>query len=194
MGNASRTRPGIHGPGHISFDLVVARNRHFLERYRLQFRWEMFNFTNTPQWGLPNQSFGSSNFGRLTGAGRCGGSQGCRASRESAPWMESLPAQRRSRGPAPMQGDETEEPVACPGFPAKKRGRENPANRLISLQLDPNWVRFASFFAPAGSSPGPQSFQRQGKQLFPLSKTKGTNRQSDQGRSHARAFPCNLGR
>ena len=69
MGNASRTRPGIQGPGHISFDLVVARNRHFLERYRLQFHWEMFNFTNTPQWGLPNQSFGSSNFGRLTGAG-----------------------------------------------------------------------------------------------------------------------------
>ncbi len=69
LGNASRTLPGVHGPGHISFDLMVAKNWHFLERYRLQFRWEMFNFTNTPQWGLPNQSFGSSNFGWLTGAG-----------------------------------------------------------------------------------------------------------------------------
>jgi hypothetical protein len=69
LGNSSRTLPGILGPGRISFDLMVAKNFRFKERYRVQFRWEMFNFTNTPQWGLPAQTTGSSNFGWLTGAG-----------------------------------------------------------------------------------------------------------------------------
>jgi len=68
-GNASRTLPGVLGPAGISFDAMVAKNWRFLERYRLQFRWEMFNFTNTPQWNLPGQSFWNSGFGFIGGAG-----------------------------------------------------------------------------------------------------------------------------
>ncbi|MEK7752962.1 MAG: TonB-dependent receptor [Acidobacteriota bacterium] len=69
LGNASRTLPGVYGPGSVSFDLMVAKNFRWRERWRAQFRWEMFNFTNTPAFGLPEQTVGSSEFGRVTSAG-----------------------------------------------------------------------------------------------------------------------------
>ena len=68
-GNASRTLPGVLGPGRISFDAMVAKNVRWGEDVRLQFRWEMFNALNTPQFGLPNQNFGRSAFGQVGGAG-----------------------------------------------------------------------------------------------------------------------------
>jgi hypothetical protein len=30
---------------------------------RLQFRWETFNVTNTPQYGVPNKTVGAPDFG-----------------------------------------------------------------------------------------------------------------------------------
>jgi len=69
LGNASRTLPGVYGPGSTLFDLMVAKNFRWRERYRWQFRWEMFNFTNTPQFALPSQTVGASGFGWVTGAG-----------------------------------------------------------------------------------------------------------------------------
>ncbi len=70
LGNSARTIPGLTGPGSISFDAMLAKNWRFQERYRLQFRWEMFNFTNTPQWGLPGQTLGQeTSFGFVNGAG-----------------------------------------------------------------------------------------------------------------------------
>jgi hypothetical protein len=69
LGNASRTLPGVYGPGSVQFDLIVAKNFRHRERYRWQFRWEMFNFTNTPQFDLPAQTLGSSGFGWVTSAG-----------------------------------------------------------------------------------------------------------------------------
>ncbi|MCP5120590.1 MAG: hypothetical protein GY953_58095, partial [bacterium] len=69
-GNSSRTLPGVRGPNRISFDAMVAKNFRFMERFRLQFRWEMFNFTNTPAWNFPGQSFGNeATFGTVNGAG-----------------------------------------------------------------------------------------------------------------------------
>ncbi len=48
---------------------MVAKNVRWGEHLRLQFRWEMFNALNTPQFGLPNQNFGNSSFGQVGGAG-----------------------------------------------------------------------------------------------------------------------------
>jgi len=67
-GNSSRTLPGVYGPGSVSFDLMLAKNFTVGERWRGQFRWEAFNFTNTPQWDLPAQDVGGGNLGIVTSA------------------------------------------------------------------------------------------------------------------------------
>jgi hypothetical protein len=67
-GNAARTLPGVQGPGSVSFDSMLAKNLYFAERWRLQFRWELFNAFNTPQFGLPSQDFGGGGFGVVTAA------------------------------------------------------------------------------------------------------------------------------
>lgn len=66
LGNAARTLPGIRGPMRITFDLMLAKNFTWGERWRAQFRWEAYDFTNTPAFNIPNTSFGSGNFGRVT--------------------------------------------------------------------------------------------------------------------------------
>lgn len=72
-GTAGRTLVGIFKPGLVNFDTMMAKNFTYRERWRLQYRWEMFNFTNTPYWGLPNENLpqtpGPSNFGIITSAG-----------------------------------------------------------------------------------------------------------------------------
>ncbi len=65
-GNASRTV--MTGPGRVNFDTAVLKNFAFSEQYRLQFRFEMFNAFNTPQFGLPGNTLGASGFG-VAGAG-----------------------------------------------------------------------------------------------------------------------------
>jgi Carboxypeptidase regulatory-like domain/TonB dependent receptor/TonB-dependent Receptor Plug Domain len=49
-------RNTLRGPNYVNFDLGLARtfDFHFYgEGRRLEFRWEMFNMLNTPQFGLP---------------------------------------------------------------------------------------------------------------------------------------------
>ncbi|MBI1899294.1 MAG: carboxypeptidase regulatory-like domain-containing protein [Acidobacteria bacterium] len=65
-GNAARTI--MLGPGFVNIDSAVTKNFRFFERYRLQFRWEAFNATNTPNFGLPGSGLGSGGFG-ISGAG-----------------------------------------------------------------------------------------------------------------------------
>ena len=62
-GNAAASLPGVLGPGLVNFDTLVAKNFYFAERWRVQFRWEMFNLTNTPVWAQPASAFGAGNFG-----------------------------------------------------------------------------------------------------------------------------------
>lgn len=57
----------IEGPGRKNLDVLVAKN--FVmpwEGHNIQFRFESFNFTNTPHWGRPNRSFGGSAVGTIT--------------------------------------------------------------------------------------------------------------------------------
>jgi hypothetical protein len=42
------------------------------ERFRLEFRLEAYNLTNTIQWGNPNTSVTSSLFGRITSQANVG--------------------------------------------------------------------------------------------------------------------------
>jgi hypothetical protein len=63
FGNAGRNL--IRGPGLASFDLGLSRFFKVTERHRFQFRAEVFNFTNHPNFFLPVQSLASSAFGTI---------------------------------------------------------------------------------------------------------------------------------
>jgi hypothetical protein len=49
--------------GMFNFDAGLMKVFHVTERARLQFRWETFNTTNTPQYADPNRTFGAPDFG-----------------------------------------------------------------------------------------------------------------------------------
>jgi hypothetical protein len=68
MPNGSRTEPNIRTPGIKTFDLSLSRIQRIGERVSLQFRAEFFNAFNTPQFGAPNGSTTSVDFGRITSA------------------------------------------------------------------------------------------------------------------------------
>jgi hypothetical protein len=55
-----------HGPPLRNLDLSIFKDFPFTERIRMQFRTEIFNLTNTPQYNFPNSSYGSSTFGQVT--------------------------------------------------------------------------------------------------------------------------------
>jgi len=66
--NGSRTEPNIRTPGIKTFDMSLSRIQKIGERVSLQFRAEFFNAFNTPQFGAPNGSVTSVDFGRITSA------------------------------------------------------------------------------------------------------------------------------
>jgi hypothetical protein len=49
-----------------NMDLKIGKSFYFRERYRLDFRAEMFNFTNTPHFALPNATVNSPQEGKIT--------------------------------------------------------------------------------------------------------------------------------
>ncbi len=67
-GNAGRNV--LLGPGLANWDFAVYKRFAISESHSFQFRFESFNFTNTPVFGFPNSEVGNNNFGRITGAGR----------------------------------------------------------------------------------------------------------------------------
>ncbi|MBM3767107.1 MAG: TonB-dependent receptor [Acidobacteria bacterium] len=64
FGNAGRTTG--YGPGAIAMDLSIMKDFKFAESYNLQFRSEMLNFINNPNFNVPNLSRGQAAFGRIT--------------------------------------------------------------------------------------------------------------------------------
>jgi hypothetical protein len=56
----------IRGPGWDTFDLSMQKTFPFMEKRNFEFRAEMFNLTNTPQFGTPVRSASSATFGEIT--------------------------------------------------------------------------------------------------------------------------------
>jgi hypothetical protein len=69
-GNAGRDT--IEGPGLVDFDLNVAKAFTIREKYRIQFRSEFLNLTNTPYFGKPGRVLGTPTFGEVTSTARGG--------------------------------------------------------------------------------------------------------------------------
>lgn len=65
-GNSGRNV--LIGPGDRNMDAKIGKNFYFGERWRLEFRTEMFNFTNTANFGNPNATINAVNVGRITSA------------------------------------------------------------------------------------------------------------------------------
>jgi hypothetical protein len=63
-GNAGRNI--LTGPGRTNWDFSIFKNFNFTERVKLQFRTELFNLFNTPQFGLPNAVIGTPAAGTIT--------------------------------------------------------------------------------------------------------------------------------
>jgi hypothetical protein len=58
----------LRGPGIFNMDLGLFREFAFTERFRMQFRAEAFNFTNTPHFATPDSSVGDgADFMTITG-------------------------------------------------------------------------------------------------------------------------------
>lgn len=64
FGNGGRNI--LPGPGRVNFDFSLFKAFAINERVRLQFRGELFNIFNTPQFDIPNTSVGNPNAGIIT--------------------------------------------------------------------------------------------------------------------------------
>jgi outer membrane receptor protein involved in Fe transport len=63
-GNAGRNI--LYGPGRVNFDFSLFKEFSATGTRRLQFRAEIFNVFNTPQFDLPNAGIGAANAGTIT--------------------------------------------------------------------------------------------------------------------------------
>jgi hypothetical protein len=64
-GNVSRTIP-VRGPGQANCDFSMFKTYAVHEAFKAQFRFEVFNLTNTPLFNSLNTTFGSATFGQIT--------------------------------------------------------------------------------------------------------------------------------
>jgi len=56
----------FHGPGTVNFDFTMIKRTRIGENKIIEFRSELFNVFNHANFGNPNGSIGSANFGRIT--------------------------------------------------------------------------------------------------------------------------------
>jgi hypothetical protein len=66
FGNAGRNI--VRGPGINNHDVSFIKNNRFGEGRNLQFRTEIFNLPNHPNFDFPNRDFGTGQFGRIFSA------------------------------------------------------------------------------------------------------------------------------
>ncbi|MGC1684187.1 MAG: TonB-dependent receptor [Candidatus Acidiferrales bacterium] len=71
FGDAPRFFANLHGPKYFDWDMAIQKYWNFAENKRLQFRFEMFNALNHPDFFQPDTNLSdvsSGNFGRITSA------------------------------------------------------------------------------------------------------------------------------
>ena len=72
IGNATRWVPTIRFGPTKHADVAILKSFRYSDRLKAQFRAEMFNLTNTPQFGRANTDISSADFGRVTGTTNIG--------------------------------------------------------------------------------------------------------------------------
>ena len=65
FGNGPRNLPRTRTDGMQNLDISVLKNFAFMEKYKVQFRSEFFNLTNTPTFGSPAGNISAGNFGTI---------------------------------------------------------------------------------------------------------------------------------
>ncbi len=65
-GTVSRTLPDVSSDGVFNMDFSAFKNFLIREKYKVQFRAEAFNLTNTPTFETPGATFGTAAFGQVT--------------------------------------------------------------------------------------------------------------------------------
>lgn len=68
LGSTPRYLATYRGPNTVNEDVTLMKNFSIKESKRVELRLEMYSATNSPQWGTPNTSFGSTSFGQITSA------------------------------------------------------------------------------------------------------------------------------
>ena len=66
IGSTPRFLSTYRGPSIVNEDATLMKNFNITERKYVQLRLEAYSVTNSPQWGNPNTSFGSTSFGQIT--------------------------------------------------------------------------------------------------------------------------------
>ena len=66
LGSTPRFLATYRGPNTVNEDVTLMKNFSIKESKSVQLRLEMYSATNSPQWGNPNTSFGSTSFGQIT--------------------------------------------------------------------------------------------------------------------------------
>ena len=66
IGNVGRNI--LHGPNLFAINASIFRRFSIAERFKLEFRAEAFNLTNTPEFDLPDTTLGDAAFGQITTA------------------------------------------------------------------------------------------------------------------------------
>jgi hypothetical protein len=66
FGTSSRNL--LYGPGLVNLDAGAFKSFQFAEKRKLEFRWEIFNAMNKPNFGNPVAAFQNAAFGRITSA------------------------------------------------------------------------------------------------------------------------------
>jgi hypothetical protein len=64
IGTASRNP--VRGPAYRDLDMALVKHTSLIEGTEMEFRAEMFDITNTPEFSQPNGSFGAAAFGSIT--------------------------------------------------------------------------------------------------------------------------------